>query len=237
MTDVLTGNRSIGRVILLWPLHFILLILTMLILASHATPEPSPTLISSSVQAQPQGALADDERISPALSRFRQGVKECQRKSWATAIQLLSDPKVESDTPIGDRALFLLGDAQTMQNRDGEATRSWERLIKNWPDSVLRDETLKRLVDLYEKQGKSDRAIHLLKTGIDKREDPAMMMAAAGIYERQHRTDQAVALYRSILTAQPSSEAADSAQNRLGALGVQPFDPKNVPYKKANGAA
>ncbi|MBI4468242.1 MAG: transglycosylase SLT domain-containing protein [Acidobacteria bacterium] len=174
--------------------------------------------------------------IDSLLHKFEQGVNEFEGKNWSAAVQLLSDPKLESETPVGDRALSLLASAYVALGRDQEAAGCWDRLVDRWPDSILRSEAKKNLINLHARSRRFPEARRVRAPGV-QRGDVEVMLALAGIYEQELRTGEAVRLYRTILIESPVSRASYEAQLQLTRMRAAPFDPDAVAYDKAALAA
>lgn len=182
-------------------------------------------------------APAWSEQADPvALAKFAQGVRDFQRKNWQAAINSLSDRRIESDTPVSDRALHLLAQAKLSLGREQEAISDWEKLLEKWPDSVSRSEARRQVVAIHAQNGRSAQALRILERDVSKGE-PDAMLASAGFQERLGQTDQAIRLYRSLLLNSPVSREAYDAQNRLMALRVALIDRSSTPYPKAVRAA
>lgn len=132
-------------------------------------------------------------------------------KDFAGAASLLDSSAIAEYTVIGDYALWMRADALTQANRRTEARAVYEKLARDYPNSMRARMAL--LGDaLYLMTDGQAAAIPLVLKPLTSSDDAAALLLAANAYEQIGNPTSALANYRRIYFFAPAS--ADSASAR-----------------------
>lgn len=202
-----------------------------------ATEEPVPSL-SSALRAlhggHPERAAGDIVRIrtagglgDPAEGHYLVGRAWLEAGKPQYAVLPLRQA-ARSYEPLQDYALFHLGEAYLQLERGASAVESFERLLVDFPDSVLVVRTRLRLADALAADAQWDRAIEtykkVMETGGSGLGRADLLEKIATCQERKGDADGAVDNWIRIWRDYPSTAAARVAAVRLDAhekAGVQ----------------
>ena len=76
-----------------------------------------------------------------ALSRFLRGYQSFGAKNYPAAIDALSAKEIQTETNLGDYALYFWGLSLQQLNRNDEAFKIFDRLVKEHPESRFLNES------------------------------------------------------------------------------------------------
>ena len=129
-----------------------------------------------------------------------------------------------SYTSLQDYALFHLGESYLQLGRGASAVESFERLLVDYPDSVLTVKTRLRLADALAADQQWERAIETYQkvmeaggSGVARHD---LMEKIAGAEESAGDAPGAVDMYMKIWRDYPASAAARTAATRMDALAA-----------------
>lgn len=124
--------------------------------------------------------------------------------------------------PLADYALFHLAEAYLEMDRPADAARTWERLLVDYPDTVLAARTRVRLADALVAAEEYDRARDLYQQALDGRRSGTpsdeLLARIADAYQQEGRLDDAAATWFHVWRDYPAGDAADRAGDALDEL-------------------
>ena len=136
-----------------------------------------------------------------------------------------------------DKDYFDSAEKSVNQRNIQEAIKSYETLIKEYPDSKLAPEALTKMASLYMNQSDStlnrqksfEKAAGLFREVYDKypnsKQAPtALFMSGFVLSNDLNRYDQATMTYRLFLKKFPNHKLANSAKEELNNMGMSPED-------------
>jgi soluble lytic murein transglycosylase len=154
-----------------------------------------------------------------ALARIVRARIHLQSKDYAGAAALLNAEFVHQHSSIGDYALKMRADALEQAGRNAEALVVYQRLVDDYPSSLLARASALRIAELSLSAGNRGRVPALLRTLVSK-DDSAALLLAAKAQDQSGDQSGATMIYRRLYFYAPASaEAADAlaALTRLGA--------------------
>jgi len=129
-----------------------------------------------------------------------------------------------SYTVLQDYALFHLGEAYLQLGRGASAVESFERLLVDYPDSVLTVKTRLRLADSLAADQQWERAIEtytkVMEAGGSGVGRPDLMEKIAAAQESAGDAPSAVDMYMKLWRDYPASAASRTAATRMDALAA-----------------
>ncbi len=136
-----------------------------------------------------------------------------------------------------DKDYFDAAEKSVNQQNIQEAIKSYESLIKEYPDSKLAPEALTKMASLYMNQSDSTlnrqqsfaKAAGLFKEVYDKypkseQAPTALFMSGFVLSNDLNRYDEATMIYRLFLKKFPNHKLAKSAKEELNNMGMSPED-------------
>ncbi|MFN6965019.1 MAG: transglycosylase SLT domain-containing protein [Pyrinomonadaceae bacterium] len=165
-------------------------------------------------------------RRAGALARLLHARMKLDSKEFAAAASLLASEDIAKHTKLGDYALWLRGRALQQAGDHAEAMRVFERLTREYPDSVRVDDARLRWADSAIAAGQAMTVPALLGSLVEER-NAAALVRMARAYESLGDQAKAVQSFRQAYFFGAGSDAAKEAEARLTAL-AQPLTPQNA---------
>ncbi|MEJ7617478.1 MAG: tetratricopeptide repeat protein [Pyrinomonadaceae bacterium] len=128
-----------------------------------------------------------------ALARFVRARIKLAAGDAAGAAQLLDAREIAERTAIGDYAQLLRGRAFEQAKRMVEARAAYEKLARDYPNSIRAREAALRNAELVLQQGAAA-AVPLLLADLYQADDPGALLLTARAYERQSDASKAPGL-------------------------------------------
>jgi soluble lytic murein transglycosylase len=157
-----------------------------------------------------------DSKVA-ALARIIRARARMKANDYPGAADLLKADVIYKQSAIGDYALLLRGKALEQVGRTAEARAEYEKLARDYPNSLRVREALLADASILGSSGQAAAIPAILKK-LDERNDAAALLQTAKAYEQTGDSTRALAAYRRLYFYAPSStEAADAPQaiNRL----------------------
>src|SRR5437868_8400439 len=135
-----------------------------------------------------EDAVAQIEKDFPkttagALAKIVRARIRLNAKDYAGAASLLDASAIQNYTVIGDYALWMRADALQQANRRVEARAAYEKLARDFPNSLRAREALLRNAQMLIEDGQGAAVPLMLKPLIAK-DDPAALLLTAEAYEQ-----------------------------------------------------
>ena len=138
-------------------------------------------------------------------------------KDFAGAASLLDSSAIAEYTVIGDYALWMKGNALEQANRRAEARAAYEKLARDFPNSVRAHDALLRDAQILMQDGQAG-AVPLTLKPIAAKDDPAALLLTAKAYEQTGNATNALAAYRRLYFFAPNSSEVGEAAAALTRL-------------------
>jgi soluble lytic murein transglycosylase len=168
------------------------------------------------------GALPTDEKVlsyiesdhantkAAGLARIIRARMKIHAGDYLTANQLLNFDLLQNGTAIGDYALFMRADSLEKSQRLMEAKNVYEKLVRDYPTSLLVKRAIRRSAELALQNNQINEALTLLQSLVDSNDGSALLLAAKA-YEQQGNSEKALSLYRRLYFYAPHASEALSA--------------------------
>src|SRR5437588_1434119 len=131
-------------------------------------------------------------------------------KDYAGAASLLEASATSNYTVIGDYALWLRGNALEQLARRVEARAAYEKLARDFPNSLRARDALLRVAQMQIQDGQAS-AVPLTLKALIAKDDAAALLLTAKVYEQTGDSTRALANYRRIYFFAPATEGAPEA--------------------------
>ncbi len=153
-----------------------------------------------------------------ALARMVRARIRVRANDYAGAAALLDTDLTRDNTSIDDYSLFMRANALEQSGRLNEAKHVYEKLAKNYSESLRAREATLRQADILLRTGAGSSVPTLLQSLISK-DDPSALLRAAKAYWEGNDTTRALAAYRRIYFFAPASEESELAATEIPRLG------------------
>jgi soluble lytic murein transglycosylase len=153
-----------------------------------------------------------------SLARIVHARIRLNANDYAGAAALLDSRDFAQHTAIGDYALWMRGNALEQANRRVEARATYEKLARDFPNSLRAREALLRVAQMLTQDGQAAGVPLMLKPLIAK-DDAAALLSAAKAYEQTGDSTRALANYRRVYFFAPASPEAAEAATAIARLG------------------
>ena len=161
---------------------------------------------------------ADFPNSKPAgLARILRARIKLNAGDAVGAAGLLDASVINKQTAIGDYALLMRARALEQASSKTEARAAYEKLIRDFPSSMLVREAVIRNADLVLQEGQTAAVPLILKNLVD-RNDAAALLLLAKSYEQAGDQTRALAIYRRIYFFAPASIESTEAQAAMARL-------------------
>lgn len=137
---------------------------------------------------------------------------------YAGAAALLDSRAFADYTTIADHVLWMRGNALEQAGRRVEARAAYEKLARDYPNSLVADDALIRASQMMMQDGQAAAVPLLLKPLIAKDNATALLLTAKA-YEQTGDSTRALANYRRIYFFAPASSEASEAASAISRLG------------------
>lgn len=138
-------------------------------------------------------------------------------KDFAGAASLLDSSAIAEYTVIADYALWMKGNALEQANRRAEARAAYEKLARDFPNSVRAHDALLRDAQILMQDGQAG-AVPLTLKPIAAKDDAAALLLTAKAYEQTGNATNALASYRRLYFFAPNSSEVGEAPAALTRL-------------------
>lgn len=152
-----------------------------------------------------------------ALARIVRARIRVRANDYAGAATLLDTNLTRDYTSIHDYSLFMRANALEQTGRLNEAKAIYEKLAKDYPESLKAREATLRQADILLRTGSASAVPALLQNLIAK-DDPGALLRAAKAYTEGKDTTRALAAYRRIHFFAPASEESGLAATEIPRL-------------------
>src|SRR5438067_1700567 len=139
-------------------------------------------------------------------------------KDYAGAASLLEASANSNYTVIGEYALWLRGNALEQLSRRVEARAAYEKLSRDFPNSLRARDALLRVAQMQMQDGQAA-AVPLTLKSLNSKDDSAALLLTAKVYEQMGDPSRALANYRRIYFFAPATEGAPEAATAIARLG------------------
>src|SRR5438067_8050530 len=137
---------------------------------------------------------------------------------YAGAASLLDSRAFADYTTIPDYTLWLRGNALEQLSRRVEARAAYEKLARDFPNSLRAREALLRVAQMQMQDGQAA-AVPLTLKSLNSKDDSAALLLTAKVYEQMGDPSRALANYRRIYFFAPATEGAPEAATAIARLG------------------
>jgi soluble lytic murein transglycosylase len=141
-----------------------------------------------------------------------------KNNDYAGAAALLDSGNFANYTAIGDYALWMGGNALEQANRRVEARAAYEKLARDFPNSLRARDGLLRVAQMLSQDGQAVAVPAMLKPLMAK-DDASALLQTAKAYEQTNDSTRALANYRRIYFFAPASGEASEAASAIARLG------------------
>jgi len=183
---------------------------------THA--DPPATLPAESAVAAIETQYANTPATAGALARLLRARIKLAANDQAGAASLLDSKDFRTQTALGDYALSLRADALTKLGRRTEARAAYERLARDYPNSLRARAASLRNAELA-LQDNQAAAVPLLVKNLSEADDGGALLLTAKAHEQAGDTSSALNAYRRIYFYAPASPDAAEAAAALTHLG------------------
>jgi soluble lytic murein transglycosylase len=152
-----------------------------------------------------------------ALARIVRARIHLDAKDFVGAASLLNAEFVHQHSSIGDYVLIMRANALEQAGRNAEALVVYQKLIDDYPSSLLARPATLSIAELSLSAGNRGRISALLRGLIDQN-DPAGLLLAAKAQEQSGDQSSAASLYRRLYFYAPASAEAAAAPEALARL-------------------
>ncbi|HJR06008.1 MAG TPA: lytic transglycosylase domain-containing protein [Pyrinomonadaceae bacterium] len=153
-----------------------------------------------------------------ALARFIRARIKIAAGDFAGASTLLDTNAFGQQTALGDYALLLRADALAKTGRRTEARAAYEKLARDYPQSMRARDASLRNAELA-LQDNAAAAVPLLLKNLSDADDAGALLLTAKAYEQTGDTARAIAAYRRLYFFAPASTETNDAASALTRLG------------------
>jgi tetratricopeptide (TPR) repeat protein len=157
-------------------------------------------------------------RRAGSLAKLLHARMKLDSKDYAGAAALLNSDEFARTTKLGDYALWLRGQALQMSGNHAEAIKVFERLGREYPDSVRTTDAKLLWADSAIASGQA-MMVPALLNDLNESNNPAALLRTAKSFEAQNDQQQAIKFYRRAYFYGPGSDAAKEAESKLTSLG------------------
>ncbi len=141
-----------------------------------------------------------------------------KNNDYAGAAALLDARGFADYTTIGDYVLWLRGNALEQVNRRVEARAAYEKLARDFPNSLRTRDALLRVAQMQTADGQAS-AVPLTLKVLTEKDDAAALLATARAYEQTGDSTRALANYRRAYFFAPASAESAEAATAIARLG------------------
>src|SRR5258707_1450680 len=152
-----------------------------------------------------------------ALAKIVHARIKLNAKDFAGAASLLDASTIRDYTVIGDYGLWLRAGALEQANRRPEARAAYEKLARDFPNSVRTREALLHDAQLFMQDGQAA-AVPVALKHLAAKDDAAALLLTAKAYEQTGNWSGALASYRRICFFAPASAEAAEATTAITRL-------------------
>jgi soluble lytic murein transglycosylase len=156
-----------------------------------------------------------------SLARFLRGYLYYSAQDHSTAVEALDASAINSDSALGDYALFYRAESEAASNAASDALRDYGSVATKHSDSLMARNARLRSAEMALTLGDPTRAIKDLSRMVEAKDADAIYITGQAS-EARGKSAEAVKLYRQIYYESPSTAAAPKAEARLAALGLSP---------------
>jgi TolA-binding protein len=153
-----------------------------------------------------------------ALARLLHGKIKIDNKDFVGAAAILNSDEFARTTKVADYALWLRGQALQQTGNHAEAMRVFEKLTKDYPDSILATDARLSWADSATASGQAILAPAILSDLNDNGNAEALIRTARS-YEAAGNQTQALKFYRRTYFFGAGTDAAKEAETKLTAQG------------------
>ena len=187
--------------------------------------------LSQNGMQPPEDYLATMERRfagkrAGALARLLHGRIKFDNKDFAGAATVLNSDEFARTTKVADYALWLRGQTLQQSGNHPEAMRVFERLTKDYPDSIHATEAKLLWADSAIAAGQAAIVPAILSELNEARNADALIRTARS-YEAQTNQPESIKFYRRTYFFGAGTGAAKEAETKLTAL-TQPLNPQTA---------
>lgn len=137
---------------------------------------------------------------------------------YAGAASLLDSRAFADYTTIPDHVLWMRGNALEQAGRRVEARAAYEKLARDYPNSLRADDALIRAAQMMMQDGQAAAVPTMLKPLIAKDNATALLLTAKA-YEQTGDSTRALGNYRRVYFFAPASSEASEAASAISRLG------------------
>ena len=152
-----------------------------------------------------------------ALARMVHARIRMSANDYAGAATLLDSSMIADYTAIGDYALWMKATALEQANRRAEARAAYEKLARDFPESLKARDALLRDAQMLMQDGQAA-AIPLVLKSLAAKDDAAALSLTAKAYEQMGNGTSALANYRRLYFFAPAAAEAVEAAAALTRL-------------------
>jgi soluble lytic murein transglycosylase len=152
-----------------------------------------------------------------ALAKIVHARIKLNAKDFAGAAVLLDASTIRDYTVIGDYALSMRAGALEQANRQAEARAAYERLARDYPNSLRARDAMLHDAQMFMQDGQAA-AIPVALKLLASRDDAAGLLLTAKAYEQTGNSTSALASYRRIYFFAPASAEASEAATAIARL-------------------
>jgi soluble lytic murein transglycosylase len=152
-----------------------------------------------------------------ALAKIVHARIKLNTKDFAGAAALLDSSAVRDYTVIGDYALSMKANALEQANRHVEARAVYEKVARDYPNSLRARDALLQDARLFMQDGQGA-AIPVALKQLSAKDDAAALLLTAKAYEQTGNSTSALASYRRIYFFAPASAEASEAAGSITRL-------------------
>lgn len=207
-------------------------VMPLFLVASCASMQQTPQELKAreSLRAMTRGGVLPGEDVvariendyprttASSLAKIVHARIKLKNNDYAGAASLLDSRAFADYTTIPDYALWLRGSALEQLGRRVEARAAYEKLARDYPNSLRARDALLRVAQMQMQDGQAA-AVSLTLKPLTTKDDPTALLLAAKAYEQTGDTTRALANYRRVYFFAPASIEAGEAATSLARLG------------------
>lgn len=167
-----------------------------------------------------------------SLARLLRARIKLNRGDYSGAAQILDASQIREHTRLADYALLMRAQALDKAARPAEARVVYERLAREFPQSLQRREAILRSAEIAQQQSAGAAAVLALLKPLSDRDDHAALLITAKAYEQQGDRGRALTAYQRIHFHAPAAPANVEALAALARLG-SPVPPAPTTVEEA----
>lgn len=153
-----------------------------------------------------------------ALARLLHGRIKFDNKDFAGAAAVLNSDEFAGATKVADYALWLRGQALQQAGNHTEAVRVFEKLTKEYPDSILAADVRLFWADSAIASGQA-MVVPAILGDLNESKNANALVRTARSYESQGNQTEAVRFYRRTYFFGAGTDAGKEAESKLTAMG------------------